>query len=148
MMLAASAEPAGTGGYLRYPSPARSSETTAVDGANTPGWRSIGVMDTTVEQRRHPRREIVGAVMIAPNGDQHDAMVLDLSEGGVRVDLPDDWLPSDGAALRVFFVFDGYQAIMLESHVTRIAVDHMGLEFEPAQEDRIRHLLDVAGIPH
>ena len=105
-------------------------------------------MDTAVEKRRYPRREIMGAVMIAPNGNQHDAEVLDLSEGGVRVDLPDDWVPSDGAALKVFFVFDGYQSIMLESHVARIAIDHMGLEFEPAQEDRIRQLLEVAGIPH
>lgn len=106
-------------------------------------------MDTAVEKRRYKRRDLVGAIMIAPNGHQHDAQVLDLSEGGVRVDLPDDdWVPSDGSALKVFFVFDGYQAIMLESHVARIAVDHMGLEFEPAQEDLIEHLLDVAGIPH
>ena len=106
-------------------------------------------MNTIAEKRRHRRREIVGAVMIAPNGNQHDARVLDLSEGGVRVDLPhDDWAPSDGAHVKVFFVFDGYQEIMLDSHVARIAIDHMGLEFDPAQEDRIQHLLDVADIPH
>jgi hypothetical protein len=105
-------------------------------------------MDTVAEKRRHPRRVILGAVMIAPNGNRHDALVLDVSEGGVCVDLPDDWAPSDGAALRVFFVFDGHQSIVLQSHVARIAIDHMGLEFDPAQEDRIRQLLDVAGIPH
>lgn len=98
---------------------------------------------TIVEQRRHPRMEIVDAVMITPNGDRHDAQVLDLSLGGARLRRPDDWTPKDGAALRVFFLFDTSDAITLHGQVTRVAVDHMGVEFAPDQEGQIRALLEA-----
>ena len=96
-----------------------------------------------IEQRRHPRHDVVDAVMITPNGDRHDAQVLDLSLGGARLRLPDDWTPKDGAALRVFFLFDTSDAITLEGQVTRVAVDHMGVQFAPHQEGRIRSLLEA-----
>ena len=96
-----------------------------------------------IEQRRHPRRDVLEAVMVTPNGDRHDAVVLDMSLGGARMRLPDDWAPNLGAALRVFFLFDTSDAITLEGRVTRVAVDHMGVQFAPEQEDRIRALLDA-----
>jgi hypothetical protein len=98
-----------------------------------------------IEQRRYPRRDVLEAVMVTPNGDRHDAVVLDMSLGGARMRLPDDWAPKLGAALRVFFLFDTSDAVTLEGRVTRVAVDHMGVQFAPEQEERIRALLDVVG---
>lgn len=100
-------------------------------------------MDPIIEQRQHPRRDILSAVMITPNGDQHDAQVLDLSSGGARLCLPEHWSLNHGAALRMFFMFDTTDPIALKGQVTRVAVDHMGVQFAPAQEERIRALLAV-----
>ena len=96
-----------------------------------------------IEQRKHQRRDVLEAVMVTPNGDRHDAVVLDMSLGGARMRLPEDWAPKLGAALRVFFLFDTSDAVTLEGRVTRVAVDHMGVQFAPEQEERIRALLDV-----
>ena len=98
-------------------------------------------MDT--EKRRTPRKQVSGAVMITPNGHGHNAQVFDISAGGVRLGLPEDWVPANGAALRVFFLFDTNHPIMLQGHVTRVAVDHLGLEFEPAQEAQISELMQL-----
>ena len=92
-------------------------------------------MDT--EKRNTPRHKVSSAVMITPNGHGHEAQVFDISAGGARVGLSDDWTPADGASLRVFFLFDTDYPIMLQGHVTRVAVDHLGLKFEPAQDERI-----------
>ena len=94
-----------------------------------------------IEHRQTPRQEVHGAVMITPNGHGHDAEIFDISAGGARVGLPDDWTPVDGASLRVFFLADSDDPIMLHGHVARVAVDHLGLAFEPAQERRIRALM-------
>lgn len=96
-----------------------------------------------IEQRKHARRDVLEAVMVTPNGDRHDAIVLDMSLGGARMRLPEDWAPKLGAALRVFFLFDTSDAVTLEGRVTRVAVDHMGVQFAPEQEERIRALLDA-----
>jgi len=99
-------------------------------------------MPSTGEKRRHPRHEVLKAVMVRPNGEQHAAKVLDISLGGARMCLPEDWNPSDGAHLRMYFGFDGDAATPLTGVVTRVAIDHMGVEFEPKQEARIRALLE------
>lgn len=99
-------------------------------------------METIVEKRRHPRNEIFSAIMFTPNGDRHSANVLDISAGGARLDLPDDWAPRTGAALRMYFLVDTHHAVVLQGRVTRVAIDHMGVQFDPTQEDRIGTLLD------
>jgi hypothetical protein len=100
-------------------------------------------MEQVIEKRRHPRQNIVSAIMVAPNGDQHSAQVMDLSFGGARMGLPDDWTPSDGLALRLFFFADTDDPIVLAARVKRVAIDHLGLEFAPEQEGQIQHLLEV-----
>lgn len=100
-------------------------------------------MEQVIEKRRYPRHNVVSAVMVAPNGDQHSAQLLDLSLGGARVDLPEDWAPSDGLALRLYFLADTEDPIVLAARITRVAIDHLGLEFAPEQEGQIQHLLDV-----
>lgn len=102
-------------------------------------------MSQTTEQRSHPRKRILTAAMVAPNGHQHEAQVLDLSLGGARLRLPEDWTPRDGAALRISFLQDTDDAVTLAGHVTRVAVDHMGVAFDPAQEAQVRGLFDAIG---
>ena len=100
-------------------------------------------MEQVTEKRRYPRHNVVSAVMVAPNGDQHGTQLLDLSMGGARVGLPEDWTPSDGLALRLYFLADGDDGIVLAARVTRVAIDHLGLEFASGQEAQIQQLLDV-----
>jgi len=103
-------------------------------------------MDQIIEKRQRPRQQVSSAVMVTPNGTRHAAQVFDLSAHGARLGLPDDWIPADGTALRVFFLHDTDYPIVLDGRVTRVAVDHLGLEFAPLQEDRIGELLQlVAG---
>lgn len=98
-------------------------------------------MDQTTERRRYMRQEVVSAVMITRNGKQHAAQILDISTGGARLDLPVDWTPPNGSALRIFFLLGTGDAIVLEAHVARMGIDHMGVAFDPAQEDLIRQLM-------
>jgi hypothetical protein len=100
-------------------------------------------MEQSIEQRRHPRSQVLSTIMIRPNGDQHEAQVLDVSLGGARMRLPEDWSPRDGARVRMYFLSDTSGAVTLDARVTRVAIDHMGVAFAPAQEERIRALLDV-----
>jgi hypothetical protein len=103
-------------------------------------------MNITTEQRSHPRKRTLTAVMVTPNGHQHDAQVLDLSLGGARLRLPDDdWTPRDGAALRISFLQDTDNAVTLGGRVTRVTVDHMGVAFDPAQESQVRELFEAIG---
>ena len=101
-------------------------------------------MDVLIEMRRHPREEVFSAAMFLPDG--RSAMALDLSTGGARVGLLDDWRPSQGSVLPVSFFSDTDQAIVLQCRVTRVAVDHIGVAFEPAQEEDIERLLEAAQV--
>jgi hypothetical protein len=96
-----------------------------------------------IEQRRTPRWAVSGAVTITPNGAGHETEIFDISVGGARVGLPDDWTHADGAPLRMFFQDDIDCPVMLRGHVTRVAVNHLGLAFEPAQERRISELMQL-----
>jgi hypothetical protein len=97
-----------------------------------------------IERRGHARKETVMAIMISPNGGAHSADLLDLSEGGVRVGLSIGWTPAPGTLLRMFFRVDASHQVTIEGRVTRVAVDHLGLEFAPAQEAQIQSLLNSA----
>ena len=98
------------------------------------------------ERRRAPRRQVVRAIMVRPNGHRHDAQVLDLSLGGARVTLPQHWSPVSGAALRLYFEnADNHESITLRGHVTRVGMEDMGVEFEPSQEADIRELFASLG---
>jgi hypothetical protein len=97
---------------------------------------------TVIERREHSRKDMVMAIMVSPNGGAHSADLLDLSEGGARVGLSVGWTPAAGTLLRMFFRLDASHQVTIEGRVTRVAVDHLGLEFAPAQETEIRNLLD------
>lgn len=95
------------------------------------------------ERRRHARRQIYTAAMVTPNGHRHSARVHDISHGGARLALPQDWSPPEGTALRVFFLLDSDEPMVLRGHVARVAIDHMGVEFEEGQDTAIRDLLEL-----
>jgi len=107
-------------------------------------------MDLLTEMRRYPRQEVFSAVMITPDGNRDSAMAmaLDISAGGTRVGLLDDWRPAEGIPLSLSFLFDTDQPIVLQCRVIRVTVDHLAVEFEPAQEEHIQHLLDAVGTLH
>lgn len=102
-------------------------------------------MDPTVEKerRRHARRQIYTAAMVTPNGHRHSARVHDISYGGARLALPQDWSPNEGTSVRVFFLLDSDEPIVLRGHVTRVAIDHMGLEFDEGQDAALGDLLEL-----
>ena len=93
------------------------------------------------EKRRHRRQNVMSAIMISPNGHEHRTSVYDLSESGARVGVPADFQRNVGAGLRLFFLLDNEQTVVLDAHLVRIAVDHLGVQFAPAQEQDIRHLM-------
>jgi hypothetical protein len=93
------------------------------------------------EHRKHPREDIYQAIMVSPNGHQHRAQVLNLSLSGARVGLPDDFNRAVGAELKLYFPIEDEETVMLRGHVVRVAVDHVGVEFNPAQEDDIRYVM-------
>ena len=96
-----------------------------------------------LEQRRTQRWPASGTVTITPNGSGHAAEIFDISTGGARLGLPSDWTPADGTSLRLFFLDDIDCPVMLQGHVTRVATNHLGLEFEPAQERHISELIQL-----
>jgi hypothetical protein len=101
-----------------------------------------------LEKRRHYRHNVLCAVVVAPNGHPHEGFILDVSEGGARVDLTPGWTPTNGAALRMFFDMPDSDAITLETEVAWVAIDHMGLRFAANQDAEIERLLEAAGALH
>lgn len=104
-------------------------------------------METTTEQRRFRRQPVSSAVIVTPNGHGHDTRVLDISEGGACVALPSDWIPIAGAPLKILFLPDSTTPIVLQAHVARVGLDHLGVEFDPVQDDGVRQLLEGLGKP-
>ena len=102
-------------------------------------------MDTSAEQRRYRRLQVLSAVIVTPNGHGHDTHVLDISEGGARVALPSDWVPVDDAPLKILFLPDTDAPVVLQAHVRRVALDHLGVAFDDAQTDGVRQLLEGLG---
>ena len=98
-------------------------------------------MEMTTEQRRFRRQQVSSAVIVTPNGHGHDTRILDISEGGACVALPSDWVPVSGAPLKILFLPESEAPIVLQAHVARIALDHLGVEFDAVQDDSVRDLL-------
>jgi hypothetical protein len=104
-------------------------------------------METTTEQRRYQRQPVSSAVIVTPNGHGHDTRILDISEGGARLALPSEWIPVPGAPLKILFLADSSNPLMLKAHVARVGLDHLGVEFDPVQDEHVRSLLAGLGSP-
>lgn len=102
-------------------------------------------METTIEQRRHPRYRVLGAIIVTPNGNGHEAFLLDLSTSGACVTLPPDWIPIAHAPLKILFMPDSDAPIVLQAHVARIATDHLGIAFDDSQDEGVQQLFEVLG---
>lgn len=102
-------------------------------------------MEATTEQRRFRRRKVLSAVIVTPNGHGHDTYILDISEGGACVALPSDWVPVDDAPLKMLFLPETDTPVVLQAHVRRVALDHLGVAFDEAQADGVRELLAGLG---
>lgn len=100
------------------------------------------------EQRRHPRTDVLTAIMVSPNGHENRAAVFNLSESGAMVGLPVDFERSVGAAIRLFFTLHDQDTVILNAEIARVAVDHLGVRFAPFQENDIRHVMaDIIANP-
>jgi len=93
------------------------------------------------ERRRHRRADVFTAIMISPNGHENRSTVYDLSESGVRVGLPEDFEHAVGAGVRLFFQLDDNETVTLNGNIVRVAIDHLGVQFAPAQDEQIRYLM-------
>ncbi len=100
-------------------------------------------METSVERRRYPRHKVLSAVVVTPNGHGHDTHVLDISTGGARVANPTTWMPDAGASLKLMFLSESDEPIVLHAHITRASTDQLGVSFDEAQNSDIQHVLEM-----
>lgn len=105
-------------------------------------------MNAMPELRKHARQDVFSAVMITPEMLEGEstgamAMAMDLSRGGTRLGLLEEWHSPPGVPLRLAFLFDTDHPIVLRGHVTRAAPDHLGVRFDPAQDEEIEDLLGL-----
>lgn len=99
-----------------------------------------------VEKRRHPRRRVSGLAAEVSSGEPQGPVtaVVDLSEGGARLEwsLSDD--VSVGSPVRLRFLLGAGQTIEVDGRVVRLGAGHAGIEFLDEQRDVVRQLLAEA----
>lgn len=98
-------------------------------------------MAQPADKRRHPRKEVFTAALIALDGDGHLSEVWDLSQGGARLGRPLTWTESAGSKVRIYFMLDQETVIVLDARVVRVTEDHLGIEFGSGQDERVQSLL-------
>jgi hypothetical protein len=86
------------------------------------------------ERRRHPRAELTTAVLVSPNGHHEATTVYDLSESGARIGLPEDFEHREGAKVRLFFPRPGAETLVMHGRLARVAIDHLGVDFDAGQQ--------------
>src|SRR6476619_1598774 len=96
---------------------------------------------TTADKRRHPRKEVFTAALIALDGEGHLSEVWDLSQGGARLGRPLTWTESPGPVVRIYFMLDQETVIAVDAKVVRVSDDHLGIEFGAGQDERVQSLL-------
>jgi hypothetical protein len=94
------------------------------------------------EKRRHPRKEIFTAALIALGEDGYLTEVWDLSQGGARLGKPKRWPPgAQPPAVRIYFMLDQETVIRITARVVRVTDDNLGVEFASGQDERVQRLL-------
>jgi len=93
------------------------------------------------EKRRHPRKDIFTAALLALGEEGYLTEVWDLSQGGARLGRPKRWNHAQGAPVRIYFMLDQETVIAMTAKVVRVADEYLGLEFNANQEDRVKTLL-------
>jgi hypothetical protein len=100
------------------------------------------------EKRRHPRKDVYIAALVAMGENGYLSEVWDLSQGGARLGRPKRWTAD--ASLRpvkVYFIFDQETVVGITSRIVRVSEDYLGIEFVNGQEDRVQALLYEARFP-
>ena len=94
------------------------------------------------EKRRHPRKDVYIAALLALGENGYLSEVWDLSQGGARLGRPKGWTAEPSARpIRVYFILDQETVIAMTSRVVRVADDNLGVEFVAGQDERIQTLL-------
>ena len=93
------------------------------------------------EKRRHPRKDVFSASLIAYGDEGYLTEVWDLSQGGARVGKPARWNKERGTEVRIYFMLDQDTVITVAARVVRVTDDHLGLEFAVGQDARVDALL-------
>jgi len=96
------------------------------------------------EKRQFPRLELNSTVLIAGSRRAWLCQVEDVSTGGARMVKPLDWLAQDVSAeviVRLHFIIDQDTIVSLFSKIVRDSDEHLGVRFEPGQDDEVDRLL-------
>jgi len=96
----------------------------------------------STEKRRHPRKDVYIAALIALGENGYLSEVWDLSQGGARLGRPKRWSSEPSARpIKVYFMLDQETVIAITARIVRVSDDNLGIEFVTGQEDRIQTLL-------
>jgi len=93
------------------------------------------------EKRRHARKDIFTAALVALGDEGFLSEVWDVSSGGARLGRPQRWKATGEAAVRIYFMLDQETVIALGARVVRTSEEHLGVEFFPGQDERVQALL-------
>jgi len=94
------------------------------------------------EKRRHPRKDVYIAALIALGENGYLSEVWDLSQGGARLGRPKRWQSEPSARpVKIYFMLDQETVISVTARIVRVSDDNLGIEFLSGQEDRIQTLL-------
>lgn len=94
------------------------------------------------EKRRHPRKDVYIAALLAIGENGYLSEVWDLSQGGARLGKPRRWTAEPSVRpIKVYFMIDQETVIAVSARIVRVGEEHLGAEFVSGQDDRIRQLL-------
>ncbi len=96
---------------------------------------------STDEKRHFPRLPIFSAALITRDGQGWLSEVRDLSQGGACMGRPAQWVPSEHAECRIYFIFDQETVIAVVADCVREDDEDLGFEFRSGQEPAIGSLL-------
>jgi hypothetical protein len=94
------------------------------------------------EKRRHPRKDVYIAALLALGENGYLSEVWDISQGGARLGRPKRWSADPSARpIKVYFMIDQETVIAVSARIVRVSEEHLGVEFVSGQDERIRQLL-------
>ena len=95
----------------------------------------------TAEKRQHPRKDVYSPVLIALGDEGYLTEAWDLSRGGARLGRPARWATEAGAVLKIYFMLDQETVITVTATLVRSGPDHLGVQFDADQEERVQALM-------
>ncbi len=94
------------------------------------------------EKRRHPRKDVYIAALLALGENGYLSEVWDLSQGGARLGRPKGWTADPSVRpIKVYFILDQETVIAMTARVVRVTDENLGVEFVQGQDERIQGLL-------